>query len=288
MALEIGEDILGSAPQNTDFWLLVESRSPFSPKVVKDSPLADMLGPLMNRLTREIPTSRVQFIRRSGDKDTSAGLQVFVADSRLPTPRLYSATVDCHQDLMGVDLVGIREGRLPRGFVEREEPLILICTHGKRDRCCAVHGRAFLNAVTKENQRYVWESSHIGGHRFAATCVTLPLGHYFGRLRASDANPLIELSTRGLLYDLATFRGSARLSTSAQIVEGHIRKKHGLLEVHALHYVGESTSGFHTFTDATGREFRAQVTTLKRDEVRLKSCGAVPEPFLEHQIQWIE
>jgi hypothetical protein len=289
MAQEVGEEILGSAPQNTDFWLLVESRSPFSPKVVKESPLADLLRPLMDHLSRTIPSSRVQFIRRPRGQDSGAGLQVFVADSRLPSPRLYGATVNSHEDLSNIDIASIREGRLPEGFIEHKEPLILICTHGKRDRCCAVHGRAFLKAVTEDNKRYVWESSHIGGHRFAATCVTLPLGHYFGRLQASDANLLIEQCLRGLLYDLRSFRGSAPLSKLAQIVEGRIRQSHGILETDALEYMGESASGLHTFTQrATKREFRARVKTFERDELRLKSCNAAPEPFQEHQIQWVE
>ena len=51
--------------------------------------------------------------------------------------------VDSPDELLELDLSG--PGR--NGAECRERPLLLICTHAKRDRCCAVKGRPLLNEL---------------------------------------------------------------------------------------------------------------------------------------------
>ena len=65
---------------------------------------------------------------------------------------------------------------------------ILVCTHGMRDKCCARFGQPLFREATRSikqgdmpNTR-VWKVSHIGGHRFAPTAISLPDGRYYGRL----------------------------------------------------------------------------------------------------------
>ena len=61
-------------------------------------------------------------------------------------------------------------------------PLLLVCTHSKRDLCCAMYGRP-LAAGLASNPNYaqaVWETSHLGGHRFAPTAVQLPTAGFMG------------------------------------------------------------------------------------------------------------
>ncbi|HEU5385864.1 MAG TPA: sucrase ferredoxin [Streptosporangiaceae bacterium] len=49
--------------------------------------------------------------------------------------------------------------------------MALVCTNGKRDRCCAVRGRPVAAAIADATGWDTWESSHLGGHRFAATAL---------------------------------------------------------------------------------------------------------------------
>jgi hypothetical protein len=57
---------------------------------------------------------------------------------------------------------------------------VLVCTHGRRDRCCGSLGTALASEITADplgdEGVKVWRTSHTGGHRFAPTAVVLPQG----------------------------------------------------------------------------------------------------------------
>ena len=56
-------------------------------------------------------------------------------------------------------------------------PLLLVCTHGIRDRCCARYGQELcrnLHGLAPDG--WVWQASHVGGDRFAGNLVVLPEG----------------------------------------------------------------------------------------------------------------
>lgn len=62
------------------------------------------------------------------------------------------------------------------------EPVALVCCHSKHDVCCALRGRPVAAALEPLWPGRVWECSHLGGDRFAATAVLLPHGLCYGRL----------------------------------------------------------------------------------------------------------
>ena len=85
--------------------------------------------------------------------------------------------VDGPEAILDLDLSG--PGR--NHAMARLAPLVLVCTHGRRDRCCAVKGRPLVNELEKlypfnRGSDVVWETSHIKGHRFAATLLLMPWG----------------------------------------------------------------------------------------------------------------
>ncbi|MGD0982462.1 MAG: sucrase ferredoxin [Acidimicrobiales bacterium] len=58
---------------------------------------------------------------------------------------------------------------------------VLVCTHGRRDRCCGSLGTALAQELLADPTQLgehvrVWRTSHTGGHRFAATALVLPQG----------------------------------------------------------------------------------------------------------------
>ena len=93
---------------------------------------------------------------------------------------------------------------------------VLVCTHGRRDRCCGSMGTALAAELDG-----VVRTSHTGGHRFAPTAVVLPYGTAWAFL---DADALRRIRDRsGPLDDLLSrYRGCAGLPSSrAQVVERH-------------------------------------------------------------------
>ncbi|MEO1232996.1 MAG: sucrase ferredoxin [Myxococcota bacterium] len=101
---------------------------------------------------------------------------------------------------------------------------LAVCTHGKHDRCCAKHGQALFTALrdlAREAAFDVVESTHLGGHRFAGTCLDLrpdSPGRMYGRLQREEALPLFRHLADERVW-LARYRGRCDLDSGGQIAE---------------------------------------------------------------------
>ncbi len=147
----------------------------------------------------------------------------FVARSRGGEPTLRRLELERHDDLVGVDLGTAGD--------PVEHPLFLVCTHGKHDRCCARYGRPLYDAVREQVEaEWVWQTSHIGGDRFAGNLVTLPDGVYYGRVRPAEAWAVVESALERRVH-LPCYRGRSRYGFAAQAAELAVREAAGLLGV---------------------------------------------------------
>jgi Sucrase/ferredoxin-like len=90
-----------------------------------------------------------------------------------------------------------------------------VCTNGKRDRCCAVRGRPVAAAIADATGWDTWESSHLGGHRFAATALLLPSGDMFGQLDPESAVEVLRQFDAGRIVP-AHYRGQCAQPLAAQ------------------------------------------------------------------------
>lgn len=102
--------------------------------------------------------------------------------------KLYSFSVSAPEQLLELPLDNPQELIQATGAELMDSPAILVCTHSKRDRCCALRGRpiaAHLADILPGNA--VWECSHTGGHRFAPVGIMLPTGYTYGRLSEPSA-----------------------------------------------------------------------------------------------------
>ncbi|MEM9087517.1 MAG: sucrase ferredoxin [Cyanobacteria bacterium P01_F01_bin.53] len=109
---------------------------------------------------------------------------------------------------------------------------ILVCTHGMRDKCCARFGQPFFREAIQSvrwgelpNTR-VWKVSHIGGHRFAPTAISLPDGRYYGRLTLSALQAMV--TRRGPISQLrSVYRGWGLLPAPLQVLERQLMLNYG-------------------------------------------------------------
>lgn len=110
-------------------------------------------------------------------------------------------------------------------------PLLLVCTNGSRDQCCALRGRAALAGCRGDtsppgddpaSQTPIWETSHLGGHRFAATGVLLPWGYVYGRLDPDGVAAVASSAAVGLIHPVG-LRGRSTLEPVAQAAEVAVR-----------------------------------------------------------------
>ncbi len=99
-----------------------------------------------------------------------------------------------------------------------DEPLVLVCAHGRHDTCCAVRGRPVAAALAGSAGVPVWECTHVGGDRFAANVLVLPDGALYGGLDAPSADHVVRRHLEGAVSP-EHLRGSSRLAPAAQAVE---------------------------------------------------------------------
>lgn len=127
------------------------------------------------------------------------------------------------------DLESVAGALIEGGALRRHEissvgaPVLFVCTHGQRDRCCAKYGCGLLRALEAERTRQgvrvdLWECTHLGGDRFAANAFAFPWAHMYGRLRSADAARLLEHVVSGSVY-VPAYRGSMRYSGVRQLAE---------------------------------------------------------------------
>jgi len=109
-------------------------------------------------------------------------------------------------DLLAIDLhERLHAGQASTG----PQRLALVCTHARHDVCCAVRGRpvaAVLAEASDHLHRQIWETSHLGGDRFAANVLLLPEGEVFGGLDDDTVVDVVRAVDVGRL-DLTRHRG---------------------------------------------------------------------------------
>jgi hypothetical protein len=121
----------------------------------------------------------------------------------------------CRRDALRPDELAPVLGRFLQGDPLTGEPLgteLFVCTDGRHDACCAQHGRPVYEALQRAAAAAgaplrLAECSHLGGHRFAANCLSLPDGRMYGRVTPADAPALLAAARSGEPY-LPRLRGN--------------------------------------------------------------------------------
>jgi hypothetical protein len=150
-------------------------------------------------------------------------------------------------------------------------PLLLICTHEQRDRCCGLDGGALVDAVAGPA---VFAASHLGGHRYAPTAVVLPTGYVYGRLDPASATAILDATAAGAVTT-DRCRGRSTWSPRGQVAELAVREATGLRSPDALTVEDELDDPVHVRAES-GERWAVDVEMVEVDEARPVSCGARP------------
>ena len=176
-------------------------------------------------------------------------------------------------------------------------PLWTICTNGRRDRCCAVYGVALYQALAALRPDQVWQSSHVGGHRFAPTVLAFPQGVCYGRVAPAEAGALVATVEADSLY-LHGYRGRTAYPPAGQAAEFFLRVQMEDARRHRFQ-LRDVARGAHgavqvRFTDAE-RDVVHEVRLVESesDEPVYVSCGkpakrAARFRFLGHSVAALE
>ena len=123
------------------------------------------------------------------------------------------------------------------------EPLFLVCTHGRRDPCCAEQGRPLAARLQAEFRDVTWESTLVGGDRFAANLVAFPHGLYFGRVEADEGPEIVLGYAQGRIARLSRYRGRSSDPREVQAAERTLREQLSVDRIDDLRLVRRRRSG---------------------------------------------
>jgi hypothetical protein len=215
---------------------------------------------------------RPLLVRRPGGIEGQAERRLLLADTDPTTAQVTIQTVT------GID--GLAELDLPApGQVLPGKPqtgaLLLVCTHAERDRCCGTDGRALVDTLVAAGEPDIWESSHLGGHRFAPTAVVLPSGYLYGHLDAPAAAEIHRIATSGSVVTNHC-RGRCTWSADGQVAELAVRAATGFRSTDDLTVLPRTDDGPELVDDGQGTRWAVEVTTQDLDTTRPVSCGARP------------
>jgi hypothetical protein len=225
---------LSATASRIDHWILIEYRGLWSRDVLGGSLLSDPVKRSLREQLDALPRSRLLFIRRP-ERRARKGRAIYVARSTERGQTLAGLEVDHAEELATLDLVGTAE--------PVDHPLFVVCTHGKRDRCCARYGRPLYDRLRQEAEEdWVWQSTHVGGDRFAGNLVCLPHGLYFGRVGAADVWPLVDELLDGRIY-LGCYRGRSCYPFAVQAAELAVREARAVTEVDGVRLVSAQGNG---------------------------------------------
>ncbi|MGZ4466188.1 MAG: sucrase ferredoxin [Nocardioides sp.] len=254
------EPMAGTAPTDTA-WLLVEYAGSWGRQAVAESRLPEDVRTMLAGLAGV----RVQLVRRHGGW-AGPGVHVFAAHLGEEV-RVWGTVLDDVEQLLGLDLGGLASGADP-GLPAYDGPLWLVCTNGRRDRCCAEIGRPVAAALAERWPTATWETTHLGGHRFSGTLLALPSGVVLGRLDETTAVAACTSLEEGRL-PLALARGRAGRPAGAQVAELHVRAQLGIDELAGR----VETLDERTVAVTLRGETRHVTVTTSPGEPRRQSCA---------------
>ena len=193
--------------------------------------------------SRGLPTGLREWVEREEHAGRKLSVRVFQRSPRTPTDRVEVLAIAPGEGRsLGLRAVPTEEivsrlAAFSRGGgagPSLGSATVLVCTDGRHDRCCAQHGRAVYDAFRAEAERLdlplsVAESSHLGGHRFAATALLLPSGEMYGRLRPTDVPPILDSRRHGTVW-APRFRGRIGTAEPVQAAEVFLRAQHPRVE----------------------------------------------------------
>jgi hypothetical protein len=255
-------------------WVLVELPGPWGRDPFEGRGASDALRLLEERLG-SWPV-KLLAIRRHGRASAGSTRTAFVCYSGPGVQWIERIRLDDERVLLGLDPQRLSEGERPWIGSPHRSPLYLVCTHGSKDVCCAVRGRPVAKALTAARPGSTWESSHVGGDRFAPNVVCLPHGILYGHLSASSASAAVKAYERGELY-LDHLRGRAGEPPAAQAAEHLIRVRNGLRSIDAVVATATTDLGdgrFDVELDVASGRVRARVRRRAVPEARRLTCGA--------------
>ncbi|MFD7548050.1 sucrase ferredoxin [Streptomyces sp. NPDC059578] len=265
-------------------WLLVEQPGPWGAKALTSSRLDPALGRALEAAATDTGV-RVALIRRPGrpaDRQVPGRRRVYAAHTVPGASWLRESVEGDPARLLDLDFRALGAGdhsgfdRAMGASAHRGAPLTLVCTNGKRDRCCALLGRPLAQELAASGVDGAWEVTHIGGHRFSPTVLVLPHGYAYGRVEAPLVKEILSAVADGRIVTERCRGGSAweRPGQAAELAVRTAAREFTAGVLSVVRTEGAAPRWEVTVAHADGRGWRVTVAQGASLPARPESCGA--------------
>jgi hypothetical protein len=293
-ARERADPLAGSAPP-TRRWLLLEHPGPWRIEAIAG---AGIDPGVLSVLTRRAGTdTRTLLVCRPGRIDRLAPRRWILTGFDSPTVTGQwlqdQDLLDAANALVSTSEVAVHEPEPTNRESMIPKSMILVCTHGVHDVCCALRGRPVASALASRWPELVWECSHVGGDRFAPNLVVLPDGFYYGNLDPESALATVESHLGGTVLP-DRLRGMAQFVPPVQAAVIAASQRYGPLgpsdvTVGETEHIGPHHGhGSETFVDLVieprQRRARVHVLSVRRADAQLTCRAARATPATEYRI----
>lgn len=286
LSLSRAEPLAGTATEVSTGYLLIEDSGPWGHNALT----GDAVGGLAEQIDSVMGGCGVKtlVIRTPGRRGSTAARRCFAATVG-HSRQLVSFTVTDPAELLELDLDAYRTdlSRVHPQATPDAGPLLLVCTHAKRDQCCAIRGVPLARALAAQHPGRVFECSHLGGHRFAATALALPSGAVYGRLGAVLAAQAYRAEQNAEVL-APQLRGLSHLPSAAQVVDAALRIRLALPRIDDVHLeactrAAQDGAVYEVRMSAADAIWQARVS-LTRSEPEPQSCGAAAKSAKLYEI----
>lgn len=272
---------LATATTKAHAWLLVEHPGPW-PEHITDLPGPDPVAEAVRAAKKA--GVRPQLIRRPGRRRATPPVQVYAAFSRGGEVWMEGRELAGPAELAALDLDALAAGRSPGLGGPVTEPVVLACTHGRHNACCARTGAPLARALARRFDRRIWETTHIGGDRFAANLVCLPHGLYYGDLGETEAVRAVDAYLRGEVV-LDRLRGRAGMPEPAQAAEHFARAHTGRLGVDEVTVESVTgTSRYEAVVTVQQSRYRVTMEAVRQADPCGADCGENTRTYVVREL----
>ena len=221
LSLQASEPLIGSAPHGAFYITITWPKSCWKKSVLASSGLPEEFVDWHAEQVAYRGQTLIRMIAQANTTDTDVEICIY------PTQTRY----------LGVppqNIISVLENHFQQNPVLAYQapfptvPRLLVCTHGQYDQCCAKYGQSifqyFRDYCQMENLPLeVWQSTHIGGHRFAATAIVFPSGHTYGRIEKNQVPTIVHSILENRIF-LPAYRGNFHLPSLEQTIEAYATK----------------------------------------------------------------
>jgi hypothetical protein len=276
VARENEEPLIGTATQ-VKVWLLLEYRKVWHRKAVTDNDLPPAVQQHLGQQLEAIPGSRLLFIKKQSKGH--GGLRFFVVRTDETAPAQYAFRLSKYKDLLDLDVTAAAKGESPLDLPDHQEPLFLVCTNGRRDRCCAKFGSPLFKVLRQNHPDNSWQSTHIGGHRYAPNVLFLPHSVNYGWLTPDEIDLAVDAYLNGQIYDLEHYRGRTYYAPPVQAADYFLRRELNLLDLDGLRLITaepgvEDGWLVRFYVPAANETHEIRLRSQATQEPRLVSCSS--------------